>query len=199
MVNDRDRRDGRRNLLPLILGAIVLIALLFLLLRACSEASDTDYGLTDSPPGESISTEPDTEGLDAGGTTAAAVPTAYATGQLGRTLGGTDPLPLTYELATVNFDSGSAALDDDANDEIADVAAALKARPSARVALRGFADPEGDDAANQKLSVDRANAVRKALVAAGASDNQIEIDALGETGEGAVRQNRRVELTVTAR
>lgn len=198
MVNDRDRRQGRRNWLPLILGAIVLIALLFLLLRACSEASDTDYGLTDSPPGESISTEPDTEGLNAP-TTAAAVPTAYASGQLGRTLSGTDRLPLTYELATVNFDSGSAALDDDANDEIADVAAALRARPSARVALRGFADPEGDEAANQKLSVDRANAVRKALVAAGASDDQIEIDALGETGEGAVRQNRRVELTVTAR
>ena len=214
MDNDRDRtghgpvtgRPGagkgserRRNPVPLILGAIVAIALLLLLLRACSEASDTDYGITDSPPGETLGSEPDTAGLDAAPAAVAAAPSAYAAGNMGALLAGTDPLPRTYQLAQVTFDSGSAELSDAARSEIEDIAGALRGRSTARVSLRGYADPEGDPQANQRLSQQRAEAVRAALVESGAAANQVQIAALGETGDAAVAQNRRVELTVSAR
>ena len=210
MDNDRDRigaapqteeerrRAGRapvgtskRNLWPILLAILALIVLAILLTRSCADRN-VDEG---TPMTTAAGVDPATTTTGMTGGTA----TAYERGTLATYLAGADPLPATYELSQVNFASGSAELEDAANAEITDVAAALQGKASARIALRGYADPEGDAAANQALSERRAEAVRAALVEAGAQQQQIELAALGETGNAATRKNRRVEMTVTAR
>lgn len=76
--------------------------------------------------------------------------TANQRGGLATYLAGNQPLGQTYELSQVTFHSGSAELGAAANDEIADTAGALQPRSTARVSLRGYADPAGDAAANRE-------------------------------------------------
>ncbi|MFA9199971.1 MAG: OmpA family protein [Cypionkella sp.] len=203
--HDRDRdhlgaAGGARRpaWLPWVLGAAAIL-LLLLLLRSCNDDdARSDAALTDA----------DTASMEAGGTVPAAG--SMAAGAAGAAawdnaaftsyLGGTEPVGRTFALDQVTFASGSSLVRNEAQGQIAEVAAALKARPSARVSLRGYADPAGDAAANQELSETRTQAVRNALIKAGAAENQIvAAEALGETGDAASEANRRVEITVTAR
>lgn len=187
--------DAKRNWLPLVLGGLVALALLILLLRSCDD--DREDGATaifdegTAPAAENVNVN--VSGGSAAGTM------AYSAGALGQYFSGRDPVGRVYALEQVNFATGSAALDAAAQAQIADVAAALKGRQTARVSIRGFTDPAGDAAANQQLSQQRAQAVRDALVQAGAGAAQVEIAGLGETGNEATRANRRVEMTVLAR
>lgn len=196
--NHRDRAGApigtRKSWVPWVVGAAVLL-LLVLLLRGCG--GEDDAALT-QPASESVTAFPDGE--------AGVVPvasdraTSWDAGAFGTYLAGNEPLGRAFALERVTFASGSALLNSDAKAQIAEVAAALKRRPSARVTLRGYADPAGDAAANQALSAQRTDAVRNALVDAGASLAQVtSARALGETGSSATAGNRRVEISVTAR
>ena len=196
-VPDRDR--GGMGWLPWVLGALLLLGLLWLLTR------DNDEDRVVEPVAEETLAPTATETTPAAamtnGTAAGTVATtaAYSGAELDRYLASQDPIGRTYTFDKVTFASGSSALSADSNSEIADVAAVLKRYPNARVALTGTADPSGDAAANQKLSADRANAVRDAIVKAGAAANQITTAAVGETGATATAGNRKVEMRVTAR
>lgn len=199
--NDRDRRDGvagttgRRNRwLPWVIGGILLL-LLLLALRSCSDDDN------DAAADQTVAEAP-------AGTDAGTVPAATAVGQttdwnreaFGSYLAGDEAIGRTFALGRVTFASGSALMNSDAKAQVSEVAEALKGRPTARVSLRGYADPAGDAAANQALSQQRTDAVRNALVSAGAGENQVtSASALGETGDAAVEANRRVEITVTGR
>ncbi len=57
----------------------------------------------------------------------------------------------------------------------------LAAHGSASIVVEGYADPSGSAAANMALSEQRAEAVRDALVAAGADGSRIEVQAFGDT------------------
>jgi outer membrane protein OmpA-like peptidoglycan-associated protein len=190
--------------LKVLLGVIVLGALLMLVTRGCTpdendeETAIADTNLRDGQPEDSLTPDVPTQGNSAY-TAAAAGTGGYATGELGRYFTGNEALPRSYQLEQVTFASGSAELSNTAQAEIADIASALQGRSTARVALRGYADPEGDAEANQQLSEQRAEAVRVALVRAGASPAQVQVAARGETGDTATAQNRRVELTVLSR
>lgn len=200
--NHRDRDDraaaaaagGMRRWLPWIIGAIALL-ILILALRGCD---DDDRGA------ETI-TDADTASLEAGGTGAATATTlgeaaAWNSQAFTAYLGGTEPVGRTFALDRITFASGSSLVRNEAQGQIAEVAAALQTRPTARISLRGYADPEGDAAANQELSATRTQAVRNALIKAGAAENQIvAASAMGETGDAAIEANRRVEITLTAR
>jgi outer membrane protein OmpA-like peptidoglycan-associated protein len=84
------------------------------------------------------------------------------------------------------------------------VAAALKAHPNARVVLEGHTDSVGAPAANARLSFDRAEAIKSALVARGVAADRITTRGFGQeqpaasndTPEGRA-QNRRTEIVVT--
>jgi len=182
------------NWLPLIIGALVLLGLLFFLLRGCDRTDDEVV----TPVDESTVAAPADVNTPVA-TTAAGEPVAYSRDVFDRTLTGTEPLPVTYALDKVTFASGSADLNAAAKAEVTDLAAALKSRSTARVSLRGFADPEGDAAANQALSEKRVTAVRQALIDGGVAANQITAAAAGETGTTAARNNRRVEITLLQR
>lgn len=97
----------------------------------------------------------------------------------------------------VYFDVGSAALSAEASGAITAAAQAL-AKDGGKVAVTGYTDRTGDAAKNEELAKQRAQAVRDALVAAGAAAGNIEMrpPMFVETGAaGSDAAARRVEIT----
>lgn len=109
----------------------------------------------------------------------------------------------------VLFDFGSATLTPDATAKVKEVAGRIG--PSSRpVAVVGYTDSVGDDAANVALSVRRAEAVAAVLRPAAPSGTQVTTEGRGErepvapneaggedSPEGRAR-NRRVTISFTA-
>lgn len=96
------------------------------------------------------------------------------------------------------FASGRADLTPDAAPALADVVRAVK-ESDRRVVVSGFHDATGDAAANAELAKQRAQAVRDALVAAGAPEDRIELRKPELTqGDGNAAEARRVEVTLAA-
>lgn len=103
----------------------------------------------------------------------------------------------------VQFDYNKAELRPWEADKVAGLATFLKQNPAFHVELEGFADPRGSQAYNIKLSTQRVDAVRDALIAAGVAKEQILVGAYGELNskcgeatEACWQQNRRVEVIV---
>ncbi len=96
------------------------------------------------------------------------------------------------------FASGRADLTPDAAPALADVVRAMK-DGDRRVVVSGFHDATGDAAVNTELAKQRAQAVRDALVAAGAPEDRIELRKPELTqGDGNSAEARRVEVTLAA-
>ena len=80
----------------------------------------------------------------------------------------------------------------------------MNAYPSLLVNVQGHTDNTGDANANKKLSLDRANAIRSALIAAGVAGNRVTTQGFGaekptatnDTDEGR-QKNRRIDVVVT--
>lgn len=100
------------------------------------------------------------------------------------------------------FASGKAALSPAAREALGKLAAQLK-RQKGKIRIDGFTDNQGKLAANQALSLQRALAVRTALMRWGVAASRLQANGRGEaapvasnaTAEGRAR-NRRVEITV---
>lgn len=82
----------------------------------------------------------------------------------------------------------------------------LRDRPSSRMTLEGHADERGSREYNLALGERRGNAVSSAIQANGGSGGQQTVNSLGEerptctaSGDDCWAQNRRVEITYTAR
>jgi outer membrane protein OmpA-like peptidoglycan-associated protein len=111
---------------------------------------------------------------------------------------------LTWErFSDVQFDLAKANIRPSEADKLARLATYLKQNPAFKVELEGFADPRGSQTYNLKLSTQRVNAVRDALIAEGVSQDRILIGSYGklnrktaEMGEPAWQQDRRVEIIV---
>ncbi len=101
------------------------------------------------------------------------------------------------------FDLNKADIRPSDASKVSQLAAYLKQNPSFHVELEGFADPRGSQPYNVKLSTQRVNAVRDALIAAGVPAEQIAVGAYGELNakcaaqsEECWQQDRRVEVIV---
>ncbi len=130
---------------------------------------------------------------------------AMQTGQAG-----VDASELAAELAAagkvrldgIYFDTGKATLRAESSDALAQVAELMRADPSLQLEIVGHTDDIGDAGANQRLSEDRALAVRSALVVDHrVSDRRLRSRGAGEsepvapnTSEAGRALNRRVEL-----
>lgn len=106
---------------------------------------------------------------------------------------------------SVFFRFGSTQLDGEDAAAVADLASDLRAQPDWRVTLVGNTDGVGPIVVNLSLSLQRAIAVREALVAGGVSPDAVVIRGDGPFGpvgenESAAgrRQNRRVDIIVTS-
>ena len=111
-----------------------------------------------------------------------------------------------YEFDRITFETESATLRPQSREQLANVAAILKAYPPVRIKIGGYTDNSGDAAANLRLSQARAESVMNGLRDMGVTTSRLEAEGYGDqhpvadngTAEGRAR-NRRVALRVTER
>ena len=106
-----------------------------------------------------------------------------------------------FDLYGLHFDSDSATIQADSKSLLDDIATSLKNFPDWRLRIVGHTDATADPQHNLHLSVDRALAIKAALVDRGVDPQRLDASGLGEsrpitsnaTPEGR-GLNRRVEL-----
>ncbi len=109
-------------------------------------------------------------------------------------------------LENVFFKSGSAELQGDYTFELNKVAELLNKYASMKIEVGGHTDSQGDDASNQVLSENRAQAVKNYLTSKGVNASRLTSNGYGEatpvadnnTPEGR-QQNRRTELKIVSK
>jgi len=116
------------------------------------------------------------------------------------------PAPVSEKVtfaADAFFDSGKAALKPEATAKLGDLVDKTKGVNLEVIIAVGHTDSQGNAAANQKISVARAEAVKKFLVSKGVENNRVYTEGKGssqpvadnKTAEGRAK-NRRVEVEV---
>lgn len=101
----------------------------------------------------------------------------------------------------INFDLDKATLTTDGSAVVKEIAKALQSDTKLRIAIEGHTDHTGDATHNQKLSLDRANAVATSLKNEGIANDRLSTKGYGaekplvtnDTEENKAK-NRRVEL-----
>jgi OOP family OmpA-OmpF porin len=109
-----------------------------------------------------------------------------------------------FDFDRLTFDTDSAQLRPESQEQLQNIAEILRAYPNVRVTVGGYTDNTGDAAHNLQLSQDRANGVVDQLVALGISRDRLEARGYGEqfpvgdnaTAEGRAK-NRRISMRVT--
>jgi OOP family OmpA-OmpF porin len=109
---------------------------------------------------------------------------------------------LNVEARSVYFDSGKSTLKGDGTPARLDaIKEILKNYPNAKFSVEGHTDSDGSNAYNQKLSEDRANAVKNALVTRGVKADNLTTVGFGETKpvannktKAGKAKNRRTEV-----
>ncbi len=187
---------------PLVLlGALMLIAIPLLhALRGPAPHGQRPHNL----PAEAVT----------GGTIRLALPngqsvtlergsTAY---QLASFLGATDPTPARFALSPMSFEFASAQLTPESMATMDEVAAVLRAYPTATLRVESYTDNVGTAAANLDLSRDRSETVKGLLGGKGIDPTRITTAGLGEEDpiasnqtESGRAQNRRTDIVVTGR
>ncbi|WP_333599610.1 OmpA family protein [Flavobacterium sp.] len=102
---------------------------------------------------------------------------------------------------TILFNSGKATFQQQTYPVLQSIAAILKEYPSSKFSIEGHTDSDGKDAANQKLSEDRASAVKNYLVENGVAAERLSSVGFGESKpidtnktKAGKANNRRVEV-----
>jgi len=102
------------------------------------------------------------------------------------------------------FETGSATLKPESQEQLRNIAAILKAYPKVKVKIGGYTDNVGDPQANLRLSQSRADNVMKELAVLGVATERITAEGYGElhpVGDNSTEQgramNRRIALRVT--
>ena len=111
---------------------------------------------------------------------------------------------LIVNMSDVLFDTGKYTLRPGAREKLAKISGIVLAHPGLSLAVEGHTDSVGGDEYNQRLSEQRAAAVRDYLVQQGVGQGSVTAKGFGKTmpvadnGTAAGRQqNRRVELVVS--
>lgn len=111
---------------------------------------------------------------------------------------------ITFESGLV-FDTDSYALRDETKTNLTDLSETLKKYDDTNILIEGHTDNTGEDAYNQKLSENRADAVESYLVSEGIKDSRVTTKGYGESqpldsndSETGRQKNRRVEVAIYA-
>jgi len=194
-VREQERPAAGSRWLPLLLIAVAVLGLLWFFSgrarRAGEQAVQTTQTALSSitlPGGLNIS-----------------VPEGSINYNLARFLAdGSQTAPKTFVFDHLNFQTGSTQLTTESGATVTNLAQILKAYPNARVQLIGHTDNTGPAEANQKLSLDRADAVKQMLVNDGVAGDRISTAGYGQDrpigpndSEEGRAKNRRIELIVT--
>ncbi len=84
-----------------------------------------------------------------------------------------------FDFDNLNFETGTANIVPESQDQVNNIAAILKAFPDTKIKIGGYTDKTGDENFNKKLSNDRAVAVKNALNAKGVGAQVIETEGYG--------------------
>lgn len=115
-----------------------------------------------------------------------------------------DDVAAILNARTIRFEEASSALASDGSDLLDEVATALRPCIGARIDISGHTDNSGDEPSNKALSLERAEAVKRALVARGIDESSLQTRGLGSSTpmaglDPADTANRRIEFTVVAK
>ena len=110
---------------------------------------------------------------------------------------------IVISLSDILFDVNRATLKPGAESNVRRIAGILQQYPDRQIAVEGHTDATGSDEYNQRLSEERAAAVRAALIGGGVPEAQISSRGFGKAQPVATndtpsgrQQNRRVEIVV---
>ena len=116
----------------------------------------------------------------------------------------TDKGIVTRLKGDITFDTGSARLKDDAQERVQKIADILKKYPENKITVVGHTDSTGGENINEKLSKDRAQTVKSALLRDGVDPSSVNTLGVGSQDpiasnatSGGRSSNRRVELAIT--
>jgi outer membrane protein OmpA-like peptidoglycan-associated protein len=109
-----------------------------------------------------------------------------------------------FSFDRLEFETDSAKLKPSSQEQLANIAAILKAYPQVNLKIGGYTDNTGNEAHNLKLSQDRATSTLNELVTQGISKSRLAAEGYGPqfpvadntTAEGRQR-NRRIDIRVT--
>ena len=109
----------------------------------------------------------------------------------------------TFNLENVFFDTGKSTLRPESNKALDELAAFMSHKKTMKIEIGGHSDNVGDKAANEKLSADRAKAVKNYLISKGISADRVDSKGYGDTmpvtsndtPEGR-QKNRRTEVKI---
>lgn len=111
----------------------------------------------------------------------------------------------TIKGKTIQFDTSTATIKAESQPLIDEMAKVLTPCAGTQIEVAGHTDLTGGDAANMRLSEERANAVVQALVAKGVPNERLTPKGYGETqpvrrgtSQEVHAANRRIEFSVTA-
>jgi OOP family OmpA-OmpF porin len=202
-------RSGFARILPWLIAAAVVLALIFAL-RSCGarrvETPPPPPPRAEAPPAPvapAVVTAPVAETLTLpGGATISVAPGSIGYG-VATFLASTEPAPKTFVFDNLNYDTASNALTPESRPTVETLAAILKAYPNVRSRVVGYTDNQGEPAANKTLSDARAATVKKELVTLGVTAERVETAGMGEADpiadnatEAGRAQNRRTELVI---
>src|SRR5690606_16985533 len=104
---------------------------------------------------------------------------------------------------TILFDLGKATIKDESAKVLNDIIGILNEYPNAKFTIDGHTDSSGSNSLNQRLSEERAGAVKVYLIEHGISTNRLESHGYGEdkpitsnSTRAGRAQNRRVEINL---
>ena len=188
-----------RKIWPWVLGAAVIaLGLVWLLSRTNAPTVGTT-----APVIENAAIEAPAVNAPA----AAAIPAdSTVLNDMGNFLSSNAAVPRTFSLRELNFAPGSAALAPSASNTVEQLAQMLNQNPSVRIRINGHTDNLGNAAANEKLSLERAESLRTELVTRGIAASRIEAIGSGAANpvadnstEAGRQENRRTDIQIISR
>jgi OmpA-OmpF porin, OOP family len=121
-------------------------------------------------------------------------------------LAGNAPVPARFTMAPLNFEFASTQLTPESLPTLDDVAAILRAYPTATIRVESYTDSVGTAASNLDLSRDRSETVKGLLGSRGIDASRVTTAGLGQENpiasndtESGRAQNRRTDFVVTGR
>jgi OmpA-OmpF porin, OOP family len=190
--------------------ALALVALLFFLLRGCKDEKaslpENASTATDTLASDLNGNTPDVRvAVDLPGGRRLSLAEHSFNDSLARylaTKGSRTPRVFTFDNLT--FETNSARITAQARPNVDDLIQIMQAYPSLGIRIEGNTDSTGDEAINDPLSGERAEAVKQALIQGGIAVNRVTTRERGaskpvasnETSAGR-QKNRRIDVVVT--